>query len=214
MADHGITMSAESIPLTLAKLKTQTRRVVRLPFPISSCAHMRYWLGERRLPEGWYGMVYGPYGGSYRGFGPIRCPWGNPGDRLYCKEKWAVHPMFNFHRPSEIGQGHRVWFAADEDKPIDARWRSSRHMPKWAARIWLDLTDVRAERLLDITPEDAIAEGVHPDVDSAVPDYLAWWDRLNAKRGYAAGHNPMVWALTFTLNKEATDGHIVRQPVP
>ena len=213
MADQGITMSAESIPLIQAKLKTQTRRVINLPDDGLAFDYIAHTPSDSIYTGGWYRMVYVPLCGADRPIGdPIRCPWGKPGDRLYCKEPWGI--------VSRVRTGYAVFYPLDGvtrcvsvgpeipcqkyDAMIhEGKVRSSRHMPKWAARIWLDLTDVRAEWLLDISPEDAIAEGVHPDVDSAVADYLAWWDRHHLKRGHPSADNPMVWALTFTLNEEA-----------
>lgn len=100
------------------------------------------------------------------------------------------------------------------------RWRPSIHMPKWASRLWLRITDVRVERVQDISEEDAIAEGCDAtkEVDhstdgkslgegfvmgpmtcyhSAVGNFEILWDSINAKRGYGWDENPYVWALTY-----------------
>lgn len=99
-----------------------------------------------------------------------------------------------------------------DDPDSDLSWVSSRFMPKKAARIWLEVTGVRVQRLHEITDEDALAEGVthytcgHPDCFG--PDgepgrhygprgaFMESWDKLNARRGPWES-NPWVRALTF-----------------
>lgn len=82
------------------------------------------------------------------------------------------------------------------------RWRPSIFMPKEAARIWLDVTDVRVERLSEITEEDAIAEGIRIGIGgmpyfSCREAFAALWNSLNAKRGFGWEQNPWVWVISF-----------------
>ena len=93
------------------------------------------------------------------------------------------------------------------------RWQPSIHMPKFAARIWLEVVSVRAERLQEISEQDIIAEGIQPDmVDSGALDpnggwgidvadyhhpFMALWDNLNAKRGHPWSANDWVWVVSF-----------------
>lgn len=92
----------------------------------------------------------------------------------------------------------------------DGPWRSPIHMPRWASRVTLEVTDVRAERLQDITEDSAIAEGVtaraYPAADygyiehelgTLVGGFGALWDSINAKRGYPWSSNPWVWVIGF-----------------
>jgi hypothetical protein len=80
-------------------------------------------------------------------------------------------------------------------------WKPSIHMPRWACRIVLEITDVRVERLQAISDEDAFAEGVEPcghngfHTDQGVCAYHALWDDINGAGAWDA--NPWVWALTF-----------------
>jgi hypothetical protein len=133
------------------------------------------------------------------------CPYGAPGDFLWVKETWW--PRTGDKRLSE------VLYRADSASAVDGiAWKSSRFMPRWASRLSLEITDVRAQRLQKITREDAWAEGIAKHHDGcalsrdhhkcagcldAVAKYRELWDELNAKRGFPWGANPWVYATTF-----------------
>lgn len=152
------------------------------------------------------------------------------GDRLWVKEAWQTSRACDDRAPSEMevpggGYGWPVWYAADNG---EVTWRGAKaggpgfttpgktrvsiHMPRWASRITLEITDVRVQRLQDISEADARAEGVDARMDSLrnKPDYdhnarlgaypvtafSRLWDSLNDKRA-AWASNPWVWAITF-----------------
>ncbi len=73
-----------------------------------------------------------------------------------------------------------------------------RLMPRWASRITLEVVSVRAERLREITTEDALAEGITKNL-SLTPrvQFAELWDSINAKRGYGWDSNPWVWVIEF-----------------
>ncbi|EIV6999810.1 hypothetical protein L9475_005656, partial [Klebsiella pneumoniae] len=81
------------------------------------------------------------------------CPYGVPGDRIWVRETWA---RYNIDQNT-----HDIAYRATTpaDWPEEGRWRPSIHMPRWASRIVLEITDVRVERLNAISPEDAESEG-------------------------------------------------------
>ena len=94
-------------------------------------------------------------------------------------------------------------------------WKSKKsipsiHMPRWASRLAPVVTDVRVQRVQDISAEDAIAEGVMPEQNSLahkggheqlVLDFKYLWDSINKKRGFGWDVNPWVWAVTFKVEK-------------
>lgn len=95
------------------------------------------------------------------------------------------------------GDGFSDDMANREDMP---RWRPSIHMPRWASRITLEVTDVRVERVQDISEEDAIAEGfalAGCGGEGPVRTFSRMWDQINARRGYSWESNPFVWCVTF-----------------
>jgi hypothetical protein len=85
-------------------------------------------------------------------------------------------------------------------------WKPSIHMPRWASRIILEITDIRVERVQDIHPPDLLAEGVYPfyekegsrEIEYTAKEYFAkLWDSINAKRGYGWDVNPWAWVIEF-----------------
>lgn len=110
------------------------------------------------------------------------------GDILWVRETWQQIYIFG-----------RNTFLYKADPEVEThfdgmlgKWKPAIHMPREAARIFLKVTAVRAERLQDITLNDLLAEGFRPA--AAFPQY---WDYLNAKRGYSFKSNPWVWVVEF-----------------
>lgn len=138
---------------------------------------------------------------------PVVCPYGRPGDRLYVREAW--------HCPKQIGGTfqrekllHREHFeACGYSNP--PKWSPSIHMPRWASRITLEITGVRVERINEITPMDAVAEGVGAEWDEVHEGngprdrFRDLWDSINAARGYGWDANPWVWCISFRRIAEA-----------
>lgn len=127
-----------------------------------------------------------------------QCPYGKPGDLLWARETWAEDVAGIHFRATE----------PDFPAPELGGWRPSIYMPRWASRITIQLTEVRVERLQDISEEDAKAEGCAPswlDEDdndtvhaSALPTYrrgyARLWREINGPGSWDA--NPWVWVLT------------------
>lgn len=85
------------------------------------------------------------------------CPYGQPGDRLWVRE---THRQLSGPDWGEHQRGAPLEYKADGVYPSAIPWRSPIHMPRWASRITLEVTEVRVERVQGISEEDAVAEGL------------------------------------------------------
>lgn len=214
--ERPLLMSGPMVLRTLADEKTQTRRVAnpqpeRQPVP---CA----WVGSGWALEG-LPNEYGIKGCSCI---KVKCPW-REGERLWVRESI---------RPSVItyagGTRYAVEYRADgtklerpghlvRDLKKHGDWTPSIHMPRWASRLTLELTEVRVERLNTITEADAIAEGMRQLRDdsgtwagregpgrlvtpwpTAREAFADVWDTINGRRpGCAWANSPWCWCLSF-----------------
>lgn len=129
------------------------------------------------------------------------CPYGQPGDRLWVKETFHEYAYGDPREPDGIKRNQVVYKADEED--WDVKWRPSIFMPRWASRILLEITDIRVERLQDISEDGAIAEGVTPDPivygDCCYTDaFIRIIKSLNDKRpGCSWDDNPWIWVIEF-----------------
>lgn len=186
-----------SAPMVRAILagKTQTRRIIK-PQPGGHTA----WKDE---DSGlWFTSGHGEAGDRNV---PLRC---QPGDRLWVKETFRGAAGYDHQPPRDWGN-KPIWYCADGEPPASGSWwflsnraRSPLHMPRWASRIDLLVTDVCVQRLRDITEDDAKAEGapatlVPPDGGSAphTAGFIEIWGKINGAGSWDA--NPWVAAITF-----------------
>jgi hypothetical protein len=149
------------------------------------------------------------------------------GGRLYVREAWRLGYEFDSCAPSVLAAG-TMPIAFEADAPHSMTWigkfRQGMHMPRWASRLTLTVTEVRVQRLQDITETDARAEGVlwvpgHGEITpaelSADPGYSNFlncregyqvlWDHLNASRGFGWSTNPWVVAVSFSVARGNID---------
>ena len=227
MTDRPIIFSAPMIRALLDGRKTQTRRILK------------------DGPDGEWFVDPNPRGDGLAWVAPegvpsipIRLPY-DPGDRLWCRETWSGDWFFHDTPPSERksncldGSPHDkrdIWYWAD-GSPEYGDWekpRPSIHMPRWASRLTLVVTDVRVQRVQEISEDDAEAEGAghcdmcngvgwlnnNPDGGEECPccgggsygeDFADLWDSINAKRGFGWDANPWVAAISFTVHHHNID---------
>ena len=226
MTDRPIIFSAPMVRAMLDGRKTQTRRVLKpqpTGQPSANChpAHkprhpapyLDAYCGEPRTPQNPRGQ-----GRDWHWWqvddrcGPVACrvPYA-PGGRLWVREAvcWVS------------GWGWR--YRADNDDLAEkretgevSRWRPSIHMPRWASRLTLTVTDVRVQRLQDISEADAVAEGVIHDsfggwrghegtigYPTAIWAYHHLWNSLHGPGAWDA--NPWAVAVTFTVQRGNID---------
>lgn len=155
------------------------------------------------------------------------CPYGRSGDLLWVRE--AFQPLLedgcDFRSSDwETGHGYALGYVAtdgvvdylDQNDNITSRCKPSIHMPRWASRLTLRITDVRVQRLQEISEADARAEGgppSHPSIDRVSKDlgftdfprswFAQLWDSINGDGAWNA--NPFVWAISFDVIRANVD---------
>lgn len=178
----------------LSGRKTQTRRFVTPP-PVSDNHELRL------LQDG---QFYWCLKNGIQHSGPVKTRYGKAGDRIWVREAFATGlctpdtmAYRATHKPSDLEEG---WF-----EPI--KWTPSIHMPRWACRTLLNITSVRAERLTDISREDALAEGMDDGSSEAAQQlgfyekpqraFRRLWEQIYGEVSWQ--NNPWVWVTTFEL---------------
>lgn len=210
---RSIILKAEEVRAILDGRKTQVRRVVA---PSSPLAHSGIARITHVLVNRWERVTV------KKNVYPTKCPYGIPGDRLWVKEAFYIDLM-PYDRgplpktmPAEIAEGHPaggswLYYRADgeccqqipecccAEYPGKTPWRPSIHMSRWASRLTLEVTDVRVERVRDITNKDVYAEGFWEEncESDAWGDFLNYWVPLYVKPCHGNDANPWVWAITF-----------------
>lgn len=226
---HPILFSAPMVRALLDGRKTQTRRIVKIPDRLDAAAAWRdaglgagdYLKAPNRATDD---LAHGEV------VERVRCPYGDIGDLLWVRETC---------RADELTDGNDgVRYAADDSWQSIANteaaaeawvelnhYRGKRglpvpgiHMPRWASRLTIELTDVRVERLQSITETDAKAEGAatlamddegrfyESDAGTHRTGFAGLWQHINGERDGAGWDvNPWVWALTFRVHKANVD---------
>jgi hypothetical protein len=182
--EKPIIFSAESVKQILSGAKTQTRRVMK-PQP-ELCLH-------DKAPSMW----------------AKHCPFGVSGMRLWVREAFLIEECTK----CSSGLG---WLGGDcECSPVyradhpdtTAKWKSPLFLPRRHSRLTLEITNVRCERLKDISDADLASEGYkNSERYENLEEFKITWDTLNFKRGFGWAKNPWVWCISFKkIESEGTN---------
>lgn len=249
MADRPIIFSGPMVQALLSGRKSQTRRVLKLAGrapefigPKGCESDPTCWGWE--MPQlGGYVTVEGDDKNHLPGWRNGWRDWQGacaPGDRLYVREAHSLHRAHGQDfKPGGFDHGKRwgpwsglpiavspdktqvAYYREGFDRSGPPKWRPSIHMPRWASRITLTVTEVRVQRLQDISEADAVAEGCAwsdlwegftpcPDGGdgrffggTAVASYASLWNSLHGPDAWA--RNDWVRVLTFTTEQRNID---------
>ena len=187
MNEHPILFSEKMVRAILAGKKSQTRRIVK------------------QDPQGKIPFT-----------DELPCPYGHTGDFLWVRESWQAQNTSGLWWHEVPRDDRPLWnwaFTNPVEPAYEAtppRWIPSIHMPRMASRITLEITELRIERLNDISESDAVAEGCQAWIengqvtDTAVSDYAHLWNEINLERGYSWESNPFVWVVSFQIARGLT----------
>lgn len=206
--DRPILFGGDMVRAILDGRKTQTRRVINSVSGLGPVAEFRrsdtpgydWIMRDRRMR--WNDLRNADL--------LARCPCGQPGDRLWVKEKWRVpggDPLSTCVGPEDLV----FWATCDQfERDMERDWRPSIHMPRWASRLLLEITAIRVEQVQDISEADAQAEGTECKSSEAwrgrgYDDAVAHGHRAHfellwnsvAKPGQDWAANPWVWVIDF-----------------
>ncbi len=211
MKERPILFSAPMVQAVLEDRKTQTRRIIK-PQPDRLVD-----LGRGPIP--YRGAAPPPEMPSAKMSVPIDCPYGFAGDRLWGRENYRLDVAYDGGKPTDAPPNAAVFYEAGGKvgDGVPGKQHPSIHMPRWATRLVLEVTEIRVQRLNDCSEADALAEGVvwsdrwqgfivhgveHPNRDfpvlaraTAREMYAALWDVINGSGSWLS--NPWIWAVTF-----------------
>ncbi len=210
MAERPINLRAHEVRNALANEVIQVRRVVKgAPADWSPMRPQVFspTVIDRRGEEQPGPDAYGA--GNEDGDCWIVCPYGKPGDRLWGREAFIHEPATYCWEASVSTPAipAQTVYRADAKDPRGALWAPSIHMPRWASRITLEITEVRVQRLQEISEADAMAEGSRDwsaEQETPVRDipagetrliYRQLWESINGPGSWDA--DPWVWAMTL-----------------
>jgi hypothetical protein len=207
-----ILFSTEMVQALLDERKTMTRRVIKAEFEQNINGNWNYHFKgsaasnqtKESMNDNFFGII-------------DHCPYGEVGDILWVREGFKYDVVQDKNGVFRDVYSYKANFP--EEHPKILRWKPSIHMPKVAARIWLEVVNVRVERLQDISEVEAIKEGIVQKYwkDSRGYFFIAddrsltelgedgeyvtafekLWHEINGKESWEA--NPWVWVVEFKV---------------
>jgi hypothetical protein len=236
MTDRPIIFSAPMVRALLDGRKTQTRRILS---PRNTLRDGRPWNDSKHAPwaeHDWNDAVVDPGPSPAGNAGPYLkaafptegtrhriYPIWAPSDRMWVREAWSHDGLdietvrSRYEDALGGGIGYGPYFRATEVAPDTLSWRPSIHMPRWASRLTMVVTEVRVQRLQDIKGVDTIAEGIECDTCAAMRRsacqslgcfesrnlFRDLWNSIHGAEAWAA--NPWVAAITFSVHRVNID---------
>lgn len=202
MTDHPILFSGPMVRAILEGRKTQTRRVLK-PQPKDGSQVALFYPNLKVVR----------FSHDHKAFlQDVKTKYAI-GDRLWVREGWTTRQELDAVKPSEISQNQSIGYIADDEGPWLGKRRPSIFMPRWASRLTLTVTDVRVQRLQDISEEDAIAEGVELDLECCGNfdtgfDLSDHGEPINLRQGDCCGNPALVTdpRLTFGILWDSING--------
>lgn len=205
--EKPILFNTKMVQAILEGRKTQTRRILKLPKYVQKQDNGLYTLYAE---DSCYGN---------KGFEEIveylKPPY-QIGDILYVRETWSFQPCSKCEGNCDVKApdylkeegcfAYRTNYGLTEGDtfpPSTFKWHPSIHMPKSAARIFLKVTDVKVEKLQDITEEEALKEGFIevPEVFTSRELFEATWNTIYKNWN----ENPWVWAISFEVTNKSKE---------
>lgn len=242
MKERGMIFNSEMVRAILDGRKTQTRRIMKVQPESNQLGLLLITDSTKHSDIGKYHWAESNATGNHVRSKLFSSPFGAVGERIWVRETWAtlgneegcyvdwednlckgdersaarIYRASCEQRPGDYGlwsiPDDAYWKPHTKEHKFEGAWRPSIHMPRWASRILLEITDVRVERLNAISEEDATAEGV-PPAGSLLPDYpgtfltpkgdfatakVAFqrlWESIYGEESWKA--NGWVWVISF-----------------
>ncbi|HCM7542657.1 hypothetical protein [Klebsiella quasipneumoniae] len=241
MTERGMIFNAEMVRALLSGRKTQTRRIMKVQPESNQLGLMLITDSTKHSDIGKYHWAESNATGNHVRSKLFSSPFGAVGERIWVRETWAtlgneegcyvdwednlckgdersaarIYRASCEQRPGDYGlwsiPDDAYWKPHTKEHKFEGAWRPSIHMPRWASRILLEITDVRVERLNAISEEDARAEGIidggclncgepepcgcaNPEPD-ATDAFAYLWQSIYGQDNWNA--NPWVWVIEF-----------------
>ncbi len=241
MKERGMIFNSEMVRAILDGRKTQTRRIMKVQPESNQLGLLLITDSTKHSDIGKYHWAESNATGNHVRSKLFSSPFGAVGERIWVRETWAtlgnedgcyvdwednlckgdersaarIYRASCEQRPGDYGlwsiPDDAYWKPHTKEHKFEGAWRPSIHMPRWASRILLEITDVRVERLNAISEEDARAEGIidggclncgepepcgcaNPEPD-ATDAFAYLWQSIYGQESWNA--NPWVWVIEF-----------------